>query len=223
MRAHAYSSFHLGGPEIRGLGFTSVSSGGCIAPGDMGLQVIIALWYPPQAGRQRRPGPLCRPGDVGSLVPSAGQEMEGPWSPLQAGRWISGPGEPGLPLHSAPGPPEPEANTWDPLQHPRDCQPVTPESSRVNTGGVFLCCLHVRVHKRSKAIVKRSKIPPLGKKERNRSPHKQPSAAKNFYSPSNSMQKIHKIFTYNAQYFISKSINISPEETLPVSSSHVWI
>ena len=223
MRAHAYSSFHLGGPEIRGLGFTSVSSGGCIAPGDMGLQVIIALWYPPQAGRQRRPGPLCRPGDVGSLVPSAGQEMEGPWSPLQAGRWISGPGEPGLPLHSAPGPPEPEANTWDPLQHPRDWQPVTPESSRVNTGGVFLCCLHVRVHKRSKAIVKRSKIPPLGKKERNRSPHKQPSAAKNFYSPSNSMQKIHKIFTYNAQYFISKSINISPEETLPVSSSHVWI
>ena len=180
-------------------------------------------WSPLQAGRRRLPGPLCRLGDGGTVVPSAGREMEGPWSPLQAGRWISGPGEPGLPLHSAPGPPEPEADTWDPLQHPRDWQPVMPESSRVNTGGVFLCCLHVRVHKRSKAIVKRSKIPPLGKKERNRSPHKQPTAAKNFYSPSNSMQKIHKIFTYNAQYFISKSINISPEETLPVSSSHVWI
>ena len=71
--------------------------------------------------------------------------------------------------------------------------------------------------------MQRSKIPPLGKKERNRSPRKQPTAAKNFYSPSNNMLKIHKIFTYNAQYFISKSVNFNPEETLPVSSSHVWI
>lgn len=45
----------------------------------------------------------------------------------------------------------------------------------------------------------------------------------NFYSPSNNMQKIHKIFTYNAQYFTSKNVNINPEETLPASSSHVWI
>lgn len=225
MQAHACGRSHLGGPEIRGLGSTSVSSGGYIALGDMGLYVIMALWSPPQAGRQRRPGPLCRLGDGGTVVPSAGRETESLWSPLQAGRWRrcgplhrsgdrgslvpsagqemealwslpqvgrlrhrgplcrlgdggGGPGQPGLPLHSAPAPPpEPEADTWDPLRHPRDWQPVTPESSRVNTGGIFLCCPHVLMHRRSKAIVKRSKIPPLGKKEKNRSPQKQPTAA----------------------------------------------
>ena len=37
------------------------------------------------------------------------------------------------------------------------------------------------------------------------------------------MQKIHKIFTYNAQYFTSENVNIDPKETVPVSSSHVWM
>lgn len=85
-QAHACGR-HRGGPEIRGLGSTCVSSGGCIAPGDVGLHIITAPWSPPQVGRSRCCGPLCRLGDGDALVPSTGRETEAPWSPLQVRRW----------------------------------------------------------------------------------------------------------------------------------------
>lgn len=57
----------------------------------------------------RHRGPLRRSGDRGAVVPSAGREIEGPWSPLQAGRWRRWTrASPGLPLHSAPSPPCPK-------------------------------------------------------------------------------------------------------------------
>lgn len=74
-QAHACGR-HPGGPELRALGAISVSSGGFIALGDVGLHIITAPCSPLRVRRRRRPGPLHRSGDGSALVPSAGRETE---------------------------------------------------------------------------------------------------------------------------------------------------
>ena len=105
------------------------------------------LWETWVCTSSRHRAPLCGLGDGGALVPSTGRETEAVDQGLaRAASALST------------RPPMPEADAWPPC----DQQPVMPESSCTNAGGVFLCCPNIRVHRRSKAIVKQSKANQTG-------------------------------------------------------------